>query len=264
MGAARANRTHCPEVTVNMGKPQSERLQKVMAHAGIASRRRSEDIIQAGRVTVNGEVVTELGTKVNPERDLIAVDGTPIHVDSAHTYIMLYKPAGVISTVDDPRGRATVRELVDVDARVYPAGRLDLDSEGLVLLTDDGELTYRLTHPSYEHQKEYHVLVAGHPTQSALERLRSGIRLEDGVHGSEPTAPAEVDVLRQEKDGTWLRVVLHEGRKRQIRRMADTVGHPVKRLIRVRLGTLRLGSLGPGVWRHLSRQEIDELRASVL
>jgi 23S rRNA pseudouridine2605 synthase len=264
MSAARANQTYSSGVTVNMGEPQLQRLQKVMAHAGVASRRKCEAIIQAGRVTVNGEVVTELGTKVDRERDLIAVDDTPIYVDSSHTYIMLHKPAGVVSTLDDPRGRATIRELVDVDARVYPAGRLDLDSEGLVLLTDDGELTYRLTHPSYEHKKEYHVLVTGRPPRSALERLRSGVRLEDGVLGSEPTAPAEVDVLRQDKDGTWLRVVLHEGRKRQIRRMADAVGYPVKRLMRVRIGTLRLGSLDPGAWRHLSHQEVDELRASVL
>lgn len=266
MGEARAylGLTVQSGLTVNMGEPQSERLQKVMAHAGVASRRKSENIIRAGRVAVNGEIVTELGTKVDPERDVITVDGTSIHVESTHTYIMLNKPAGVVSTLDDPRGRPTVRELVDIDARIYPAGRLDIHSEGLVLLTDDGGLTYRLTHPSYEHQKEYHVLVDGKPTQSTLDHLRSGIRLEGGELGSEPTAPTEVEILRREKDSTWLRMVLHEGRKRQIRRMTHAVGHPVKRLIRVRLGTLRLGSLNPGAWRHLSRQEIDELRASVL
>jgi 23S rRNA pseudouridine2605 synthase len=240
-------------------RSQGERLQKVMAHAGVASRRRSEDIIRQGRVAVNGEVVTELGTRVDPDRDVITVDGKPIEATPTHTYIMLYKPAGVISSVDDPKGRTTVRDLVDVEARIYPAGRLDFDSEGLVLLTDDGELTYRLTHPSYEHEKGYHVLVAGQPTGSTLERLRSGIRLEDGM-----TAPAEVEVVRRDGSDTWLRIVLHEGRKRQIRRMGDEVGHTVERLIRVRLGTLRLGSLEPGQWRHLARPEIDELRASVL
>lgn len=231
-----------------------ERLQKVMAHAGVASRRDSEEMIKAGRVRVNGEVVTELGTKVDPEKDRIEVDGEPISLEKK-VYIVLYKPRGVISTAHNSHGRPTVVDLVNVEQRVYPVGRLDADSEGLVLLTNDGALTHQLTHPRFEHPKEYHVLVAGRPSRETLERLRTGIRLEDGL-----TAPAQVDVLRREDGDTWLRMILHEGRKRQIRRMADAVGHPVRRLIRVRMGSILLGNLAPGKWRYLSRQEVKQLQ----
>lgn len=235
-----------------------ERLQKVMAHAGVASRRKSEDIIQQGRVAINGEIVTAMGTQVDPERDRITVDGDLINVVQDYTYVALHKPIDVISTADDPWERQTVLDLVDVDARVYPVGRLDADSEGLVLLTNDGELTHRLTHPSFEHQKEYHVRVAGRPSPEALERLRSGVRLEDGT-----TAPAEIDVLRREAGDTWLKMILYEGRNRQIRRMADAVGHPVRRLIRVRMGPIRLGELAPGQWRHLSQREVEALHNAI-
>lgn len=232
-----------------------ERLQKVMAHAGVASRRKSEEIIQQGRVTVNGTVVTELGTKVDPERDTITVDGKPLNLIEEYTYIALYKPPDVITTADDPWDRPTVLDLVDVDQRIYPMGRLDADSEGLVLLTDDGELTHRLTHPSFEHEKEYHVRVSGRPSKDRVECLRSGVHLEDGM-----TAPAEVEVLRHESGDTWLRMILHEGRNRQIRRMADAIDHPVKRLVRVRMGPILLGDLMPGQWRHLSASEVQELQ----
>ena len=235
-----------------------ERLQKVMARAGVASRRKSEELIRQGRVAVNGRVVRKLGVRVDPARDTITVDGQPIQVRPQHTYIVLHKPRGFITTVHDPWGRPTVLDLVQVDARVYPVGRLDADSEGLVLLTDDGELAHRLTHPRFEHEKEYHVRVAGRPSERVLERLRTGVRLEDGV-----TAPAQVEVLRYEAGDTWLRMILHEGRKRQIRRMAEAVGHPVKRLIRVRMGPIRLGNLAPGRWRHLTRHEIEELERAV-
>ncbi len=235
-----------------------ERLQKVMAHAGVASRRKSEEIIEQGRVAVNGQVVTQLGTKVDPERDTITVDGEPITVTEDYVYIVLHKPPDVITTADDPWSRTTVLDLVDVDERVYPVGRLDADSEGLILLTNDGTLTHRLTHPSFEHQKEYHVRVSGRLSQEDVGRLRSGVRLEDGV-----TAPAQVEVLRQEGGDTWLRMILHEGRKRQIRRMADAIEHPAKRLIRVSLGPLRLGNLSSGRWRHLSRDEVEELQTAV-
>lgn len=235
-----------------------ERLQKVMAHAGVASRRKSEEIIQQGRVAVNGEIVTEMGTKVDPERDRITVDGEPINVAEEYTYIVLHKPLDVITTADDPWDRKTVLDLVDVDERVYPVGRLDADSEGLVLLTNDGELTHRLTHPSFEHQKEYHVRVGGRPSRDALERLRTGVRLEDGL-----TAPAEVEVLRRGDGNTWLRMILHEGRKRQIRRMTEAVGHPVKRLIRVRMGPIWLGDLTPGQWRHLTKSEVEQLQKTI-
>ncbi|MFQ5594074.1 MAG: pseudouridine synthase [Anaerolineae bacterium] len=232
-----------------------ERLQKSLARAGIASRRKCEEIIRQGRVAVNGQIVTELGTKVDPEQDTITVDGRRIDESEEYTYIVLHKPTGVITTSNDPWGRPSVLDLVDVETRVYPVGRLDADSEGLVLLTNDGALTHQLTHPSFEHPKEYNVLVKGRPSNPALERLRTGVRLEDGL-----TAPAQVDVLRREGEDTWLRMILHEGRKRQIRRMSDTVGRPVRRLIRVRIGPIRLGDLAQGQWRHLSRREIDQLR----
>ncbi len=235
-----------------------ERLQKVMAQAGVASRRKCEEMIRQGRVAVNGLTVTELGTKVDPERDVITVDGRQIKVVERNIYIALHKPPGVITTARDPWGRPTVLDLVDVDTRVYPVGRLDADSEGLILLTNDGVLAHQLTHPSFEHEKEYHVLVSGRPSGEALERLRSGVPLEDGV-----TAPARVDVLRRESGDTWLRIVLREGRKRQIRRMAEAIGGPVRRLIRVRIGPIRLGGLEPGLWRHLSPGEVRQLRQVV-
>lgn len=231
-----------------------ERLQKVLARAGVASRRKCETLIQQGRVAVNGEVITRLGTRVDPERDTITVDGKRIDVAERHIYIGLHKPPGVISTVDDPWGRPTVLHLVDTEARVYPVGRLDADSEGLVLLTNDGALTHYLTHPRFGHEKEYHVLVTGRPSRAVLDRLRAGVPLEDGV-----TLPAQIEVLQPAGGDTWLRMVLREGRKRQIRRMMKAVGHPVKRLIRVRIGPIRLGDLAPGQWRYLSPQEVEQL-----
>ena len=189
--------------------------------------------------------------------------GQLIHHPASHTYILLHKPQGVISTTHDPHGRVTVLDLVQTKTRVYPVGRLDKDSEGLILLTDDGELAYRLTHPRYEHQKEYRVLVEGSPDERALQRLREGVELEDGV-----TWPAAVEVeagegggkrRRGEEDGTWLRMVIHEGRKRQVRRMWQAVGYPVRRLIRVRMGPLELGELEPGEWRPLTTREIKAL-----
>jgi len=232
-----------------------ERLQKVLAHAGIASRRKAEELIRAGRVQVNGKVVTKLGRKVALGHDVVAVDGRPISPPTSRTYILLHKPPGVLSTTSDPYGRPTVLDLVQTEARVYPVGRLDKDSEGLILLTDDGELTHRLLHPRFEHEREYRLLVEGTPDEGALRRLRTGVRLGDGV-----TWPAVVEVEADtEGDGTWLRVVIHEGRKRQVRRMCQAVGHPVRRLIRVRMGSLRVGNLRSGEWRHLTREEIEAL-----
>jgi len=231
-----------------------------MARAGVGSRRACEQLIRQGRVQVNGQVVRQLGTRADPRHDEIFVDGQPLAAADAQVYLMLHKPPGYLSTTHDPHGRPTVLDLLSVPQRVYPVGRLDLDSEGLLLLTNDGPLTQRLTHPRYQHEREYRVLVRGQPGRQALRALRQGIELEDGQ-----TSPAEVRLIQgQPAPGgtTWLRVVLREGRKRQIRRMCATVGHPVERLIRVRTGPLHLGDLEPGASRPLTRQEIRSLRAS--
>lgn len=234
----------------------SERLQKVLAGAGVASRRKAEDMILQGRVTVNGKVVTQLGTKVDPDRDEIRVDGARVRTASKRVYVMLNKPRGVLSTMEDARGRKALGSLVSVPARVYPVGRLDMASEGLMLLTNDGELANLLTHPRYEHEKEYIVLVNGRPTDKTLEAWRRGVLLDE-----RPTAPALVDVLKGQGDSTLLRVVIHEGRKRQIRSVAALLGHPVRELKRVRLGPLQLGTLETGQWRYLTAREIRDLES---
>ncbi len=243
-----------------------ERLQKILARAGFGARRACEDLIRQGRVTVNGQVA-QLGQKADPNRDRIAVDGRPIRLPGIFTYIALHKPPGVLSDEGDGSGRRpTVLDLVKHPAHLFPVGRLDLRSEGLVLLTDDGDLALRLTHPRFGHEKEYHVLVEGCPSEETLARWRRGVELD-----GEMTAPAEVEVLRVAQDLscapartegelTWLRVVLREGRKRQIRRVAARLGHPVVRLIRVRIGPVRLGDLPPGRWRHLTPAEVRALR----
>jgi pseudouridine synthase len=231
-----------------------ERLQKVLARAGVASRRKSEDLIRQGRVQVNGQVVTELGTRVDPALDQVHVDGQLVEAEPL-VYIAVHKPKGILSILDDPVGRPDLRSIVDLNTRIFPVGRLDADSEGLLLLTNDGNLAHQLTHPRFEHSKEYHVLVHGQPGPNSLQAWRNGIMLEDGR-----TARAQVDVLQQERDTTWLRVVLTEGRKRQIRRVAAVLGHPVLELIRVRLGSLRLGTLPPGQWRYLTNHEIQALK----
>jgi 23S rRNA pseudouridine2605 synthase len=232
-----------------------ERLQKILAQAGFGSRRSCEDLIRDGLVTVNGQVA-QLGQKADPEKDRITVDGKKVRVERSRTYIALNKPEGVLSAARDDSGRArTVRDLVPLPGHLYPVGRLDLDSEGLILLTDDGDLTNLLTHPRYEHPKEYRVEVEGRPEEEALNRWRQGIFLDD-----RRTAPAEVSVLSQKGDHTWLRVVLREGRKQQIRRVAAILGHPVHRLIRVRIGPVQLGDLKPGQWRPLTGRELKALR----
>jgi 23S rRNA pseudouridine2605 synthase len=239
-----------------MSEDSPQRLQKVLAHAGIASRRKAEELIQQGRVTVNGRIVTQLGTTVNPAGDDIRVDGQRVQAAAEHVYILLNKPRGYLSTMEDTRGRKALGSLVTVPARLYPVGRLDVGSEGLILLTDDGELANLLTHPRYKHDKEYRVLVAGRPAEKALEAWRRGVVLD-----GEPTAPARVDILRSEKDATLLRVVMHEGRKRQIRSVASLLGHPILELKRVRLGPLQLGTLEAGQWRYLTPKEIQSLES---
>jgi 23S rRNA pseudouridine2605 synthase len=239
------------------------RLQKAMAQVGVASRRASEKLIEQGRVQVNGHVVTEMGTKIDPEHDIITVDGQSIKAVSKLKYIMLYKPAGFLSVLRDDRGRPALIDLVPNAEGLHPVGRLDLDSEGLILLTNDGLLTQRLTHPRYEHRKEYHVLVQGQVKRVALRTLREGVELEDGK-----TAPAQVDRLDESPWGgasrgqTWLHIILHQGRKRQIRRMCHEVGLSVQRLIRIRIGPLELQNLSPGVYRPLTRAQVRALRAA--
>ena len=226
-----------------------ERLQKVLARFGVGSRRVSEDLIAEGRVTVNGEVAI-LGRRVDPDNDQIVVDGVPLSVRPGLVYYLLNKPPGVVTTAADPQDRPTVVQMVPPQPRVFPVGRLDADTEGLLLLTNDGDLAHRLTHPRFGVEKEYLVEVAATPTAGALRTLRDGVALDDG-----PTAPARVTLLPP----TALRVVIHEGRNRQVRRMCEAVGHPVQRLVRVRVGPIAERSLAPGSWRALSADEVRAL-----
>jgi 23S rRNA pseudouridine2605 synthase len=232
-----------------------ERLQKLMAQSGLGSRRACEEMIAAGRVTVNGRTAV-LGEKADPQRDRILVDGRPLRVAEEAVYIALYKPRGVISAVSGPDPRPTVRNLVDVPGHLYPVGRLDLDSEGLILLTNDGDLANRLTHPRYEHEKEYRVLVASRPDEEQLQTWRRGVVLEDGYR----TQPADVRFEQPFGKGAWLRIILREGRKRQIRETGAQIGLPVVKIIRVRIGSLMLGGLKPGEWRQLSPDEVRLLK----
>jgi 23S rRNA pseudouridine2605 synthase len=232
-----------------------ERLQKVLAKAGLGSRRAAEELIAAGRVRVNGNVAS-LGTKADPARDKIEVDGRPVAAAEDFVYIALYKPRGIISAAESPEGRTTVRDLVPLPGHLYPVGRLDVDSEGLILLTNDGELANRLTHPRYGHEKEYKVLIAARPDEEQLAIWRRGVVLEDGTR----TLPAEVRFDSAQGKGAWLRVVLREGKKRQIREVGKTIGLPVVKIIRVRIGTLQLGGLKPREWRRLMPAEVEELK----
>lgn len=232
-----------------------ERVQKILSQAGLGSRRACEELIAAGRVRVNGQII-QLGAKADPERDQITVDGRPVKGAVGHIYIALYKPRNVLSTVSAPDPRQTVLDLVEVPENVYPVGRLDVDSEGLILLTNDGELANRLTHPRYGHEKEYRVLVARRPDEEQLNTWRRGVVLEDGYR----TAPAEVWVESSQGKGAWLRVILREGRKRQIREIGSLLGLPVVRIVRVRIGSLQLGKLKPREWRYLTPEEVEELK----
>ncbi len=212
--------------------------------------------MRQGRVAINKQVVTKLGTRVGPH-DEVTVDGRPVVVVERRCYILLNKPPGYLTTAADPFGRPTVLHLVPSEQRIYPVGRLDVDSEGLLLLTDDGELAYRLTHPRFALDKEYLILVDADPSVQDLASLREGVLL-DGRR----TAPAQVERVRRDRQGTWLRVVIHEGRKRQIRRMAEAVGLKVLRLKRIRVGPLELGNLPSGHFRHLTSEEVERLKKS--
>jgi 23S rRNA pseudouridine2605 synthase len=230
-------------------REDGERLQKVLARAGLGSRRVAEELIESGRVLVNGEVAI-LGARVDPEEDRVEVDGVPIGVRSGLVYYLLNKPSGVITTASDTHGRPAVVELVPSEPRVFPVGRLDAATEGLLLLTNDGDLTHRLTHPSFGVEKEYLAEIEGSPTRGELRQLREGVELDDGM-----TAPAKVAVVG---DGV-LRLVIHEGRNRQVRRMFEAIGHPVRRLVRTRIGPLAERRLKPGEWRELTQDEVREL-----
>lgn len=240
--------------------PGGERLQKYLAHAGVASRRHAEELITAGAVTINGAVVRELGTRVDPAADDVRVRGRRVRPASGHLYVLLNKPSDVVTTAHDPQGRRTVLDLLPAEwreRRLYPVGRLDRDTEGLLLLTDDGDFALHLTHPRYALPKEYAALVAGRPSRASLERLRHGVRLPDD---DRPTAPARVWEMRSQGDATWVGIEIHEGRNRQVRRMLEAVGHPVLRLRRVRVGALTLDTLAPGRSRLLTEDEVERLR----
>jgi 23S rRNA pseudouridine2605 synthase len=235
---------------------QGVRLQKVIAEAGLMSRRAAEEAIRKGRVTVNGRLVTEMGFQVDSERDEIRVDKKRISIVQAKYHLVFYKPRGSVTTLKDPEGRKTIFDfLPDMKkVRLYPVGRLDYDAEGLLILTNDGPLAHRLQHPSYGVPKIYEVKVKGRPDESVLERLRSGIILEEGK-----TAPAEVLVMRLLPGAAWLRIILHQGWNRQIKRMGEVVGHPVIKIKRVGYGPLKLGKLTPGAYRSLTPREVEHL-----
>jgi 23S rRNA pseudouridine2605 synthase len=235
-----------------------QRLQKYLANSGVVSRRAAEQLISAGRVAVNGQVVTTLGVQLDPAHDRVAVDGSPVQPVATHQYLALNKPVGVVSTTTDPWGRSTVLDLVPNIGRPYPVGRLDADSEGLILLTDDGELANIVMHPRYGCEKEYRALVRGELTETLLRQLRDGVTLSEGT-----TAPARVELAESVgTDRLWLDITLREGRKRQLRRMLGMVGLPVERLQRVRIGPVLLGSLPLGASRPLSRSEVAALRTA--
>src|SRR5512139_1638400 len=234
-----------------------ERVQKLLAQAGYGSRRACEEYLTEHRVTVNGQIV-ELGAKADPDRDVIKLDGKRIALAAHKIYVALNKPIGIVTTNVDEFERKTVRDLIPIEGHLYPVGRLDADSEGLVLLTNDGDLANALTHPRYEHEKEYRVLVEGEPSASTLKAWRHGVLLEGQM-----TAPAKVEVTGGDRGLTWVRVTMHEGRKRQIREVAGMLGHPVKYLQRVRIGPIRLINLKVGEWRHLSASEAKLLQGLI-
>jgi 23S rRNA pseudouridine2605 synthase len=235
------------------------RLHKLIAGTGIASRRKAEEMISAGRVMVNGKVVTELGTKVDPNSDHVKVDGKHLSAAQPFVYLMLNKPKNVMSTLDDPGGRTTVKDFLrGVSVRVFPVGRLDFDSEGLMLLTNNGDLAQALLHPRYHVPKTYLIKVKGVLTDEEIGKLEKGVRLEDGM-----TSPAHVKKVRKVEANSWLEITIREGRKHQVKRMLEAVGHPVIKLMRIKMGPLMLGNLEPGEFRFLTDREANALRELV-
>lgn len=248
-----------------MIEPPGERLARFLAHAGVASRRHAENLIAAGRVQVNGVTIREQGSRIDPARDVVLVDGKMVQAGSQQVYILLNKPVGYLSTVSDPQGRPTVLDLLPAELRklrVYPVGRLDNDTSGLLLLTNDGDFALHLTHPRYALDKHYEALLQGQPGSSALNALRQGVIITEDNGRKYKTAPVKISRIRHEGEYTRLTMIIHEGRKRQIRRMLATVGLPVLELKRIGIGTLTLDSLLVGRWRHLTESEVTELRAA--
>lgn len=236
-----------------MTSPEPERLQKVLARAGVGSRRAVEEMIARGRIRVNGSTA-RLGQRVDPSKDEVKVDGSVVPLREDLVHYLLNKPAGVVSTADDPDGRPTVVEMVETESRVWPVGRLDIETEGAIVLTNDGDLTLRLTHPRYQIAKTYVAEVQGSFGPKAARALARGVELEDGS-----TAPAEVQIVERGSAGSVVELVLREGRNRQARRMLEHVGHPVRRLVRTGIGPLKLGRLKPGTYRRLSPLEVQLL-----
>ena len=244
---------------------QGERLARYLARAGVASRRHAEILIEAGRVRVNGQIVMTQGARIDPERDRVTVDGKAVQFNTKHVYILLHKPAGYVSTVSDPQKRPTVLDLLSTELRslrIYPVGRLDIDTSGLLLLTNDGDFALHLTHPRYSMEKHYRALVRGCPPASVLNALRRGVEIveDNGAHFK--TSPAQVRLYKQSGGNCWLSLTIHEGHKRQVRRMLATVGYPVLELVRVGIGSLEPGDLPVGKWRYLTDEEVRELRGS--
>ncbi len=237
-----------------LSKTEGIRLQKALAQAGVASRRAAEDLIFRGRVEVNGSVVTEQGLRVDPRNDVIRVDGRRIPPQRPHSYVVLNKPRGVVSTMDDPQGRPTVADYLGKRGRLFHVGRLDADTEGLLLLTNDGDFAQKLSHPSFEVPKTYLAEVAGVVTGQTVKRLLGGIKLEDG-----PIKADRIKVVQRLGDRSLVRITLHSGRNRIVRRMFDAVGHPVRKLSRISIGPVKLGDLKSGTVRDLTREELGEL-----
>lgn len=230
------------------------RLSKYLANSGIASRRKAEELILSGIIKVNGKVIKELGTKVDPEKDKITINNKSVSSPKA-VYYLLNKPKGFTTTVKDPYAKKTVLELVETNERIFPVGRLDRSTEGLLILTNDGDLTFKLTHPRYEKEKEYEVLTKDQLTEEELKKLETGIKIENKL-----TGPANIRFIRKDKDKFFYSITIKEGRNRQVRKMFDSLGHPVLELKRIRIDFLTLGKLKKGEYRELSKKEIEKLR----
>ncbi|KRQ86633.1 Ribosomal large subunit pseudouridine synthase B [Caloramator mitchellensis] len=228
-----------------------ERIQKYIARCGIASRRKAEELIFNGKVKVNGEIINDI-VLINPDNDIVEVEGKIISPEESKIYIMLNKPVGYVTTAKDEKGRKTVLDLINVRERVYPVGRLDYDTSGLLILTNDGDFAYKMTHPSKEIDKVYIALVEGIPTEEEIERFKKGLKIEDYI-----TAPADFKLIEKRGKNAIVRITIHEGKNRQVRRMCEKIGHKVLELKRIQIGKIKLGNLKVGEWRFLKQEEID-------